>query len=171
MSEEFRFAEESDRYAGLGGSGSVDVTGFRFAPSTDYFSTRLPSPPTAERPTTEAFRFAPGSSSKGSTMAAADDAGLGSFQKDHHDDDCGCHGACASCSAEYMKFVKSARPATKLEVGSRVRCKSCPGQPGKKVMVVRELTATEKGYLLSVDYEDGSGSMHGIFDHDELVAA
>jgi hypothetical protein len=146
-SSSFKFAPQSNPTGLTGGTAVLDKP-FRFARE-------------------EPFRFAP-------ARKEADPTGLFSPVKSHdeHDDgDCDCHGSCSSCSAEYMKFMKSARPATKLEVGSRVRCKSCPGQPGKKVMVVRELTATEKGYLLSVDYEDGSGSMHGIFDHDELVAA
>jgi hypothetical protein len=146
MSETFRFAPMRDMFGQVFTPASVTL---------DDTPAPKPVKPEADKP----FVFAPGLARKAASV-------------DHHDDkDCHCGGACSSCSAEYLKFVKSARPATKLEVGSRVRCTSCPGQPGKKVMVVRELTATEKGYLLSVDYEDGSGSMHGIFDHDELVAA
>lgn len=151
-----------------------DNTPFRFAPGSTRKAASFDPFGSSESSgsTTAAFKFAPGLLRK--ATSPADESGFGVIVKshdEHGDGDCDCHGSCSSCSAEYMKFVKSARPAQKLEVGSRVRCKSCPGQPGKKVMVVRELTATEKGYLLSLDYEDASGSMHGIFDHDELVAA
>ena len=95
-----------------------DCSGIPYTPASVTLDTPAPKPVTPPEPD-KPFRFAPDSTRKSPSIDVDtfDHAGLGGFEKTHHDDDgCGCDGSCSDCAkkAASLYFAPGTRIRHKL---------------------------------------------------------
>lgn len=161
---DFKFAAHSDVFAGLGGMefrSTIDETDstsvdFKFAPNSDYFSTRsLEATPTIDSSTGGAFKFAP--RTRGTLFAGLDDMAPAPAREFYFAKEMDLRGEDAPV------FRKSARE--KYSIGETVRWL----KGGKRFVITKALYLANGLWLIHGDKLDSAGTIMGVFAQSELA--